>query len=105
MSTELVSDARESLATGAATPPTLFIEEVRVAERFWDFFTANIYNKHTRRAYCNAVCKFSEFCAERGVHDLAYEKPVYISAYIESLQHGFAKTHDQAAPRGNPHAL
>lgn len=81
----------QDLAVGDSSPPTLFIKEARAAERFWDFFTANIRNKHTRRAYYNAVCKVSEFCAERGVHDLKYVKPVHVSAYIESLQSGFAK--------------
>ncbi len=80
----------EGLA-GIATPPALFLKEARAAERFWDFFTANIRNPHTRRAYYNAVCKFSEFCAERGVHELEYVKPVHVSAYVESLRHGFAK--------------
>jgi site-specific recombinase XerD len=39
----------------------------------------------------NAACKFSEFCAERGVHDLAQVKPVHVAGYIESLRAGFAK--------------
>lgn len=68
------------LAAGDTGPPTLFIKEERAAERFWNFFTANIRNKHTRRAYFNAACKFSEFCAERGVHELKYVKAVHISA-------------------------
>lgn len=92
MSTSLITlDAPESLAVQELNPPALFLQEARAAERFWDFFTANIRNKHTRRAYYNAVCKFSEFCAELDVHDLEYVKPVHVSAYIESLQSGFAK--------------
>jgi site-specific recombinase XerD len=74
-----------------ASPPALFLKEARAAERFFDFFTANIQNKHTRRAYYNAICKFSEFCAEAGVHDLAHVKPVHVAGYIESLREGFAK--------------
>ena len=74
-----------------AKAPALFLQEARAAERFFDFFTANIRNKHTRRAYYNAACKFSEFCAERGVHDLAHVKPVHVAGYIESLREGFAK--------------
>jgi site-specific recombinase XerD len=75
----------------SAKPPTLFLRQARATERFFDFFTANIQNKHTRRAYYNAACKFSEFCAERGVHDLARVKPVHVAGYIESLRDGFAK--------------
>jgi site-specific recombinase XerD len=92
MSMEVVSlDTHESLATGPGSPPTLFIEEARTAEPFWDFFTANIRNQHTRRAYYNATCRFSEFCAERGIHHLGNVKPLHVSAYIECLRHCFAK--------------
>lgn len=59
----------QDLTTMASKPPALFLKEARAADRFLDFFTANIRNKHTRRAYYNAACKFSEFCAERGVFD------------------------------------
>ena len=83
--------APTDLAAADSSPPALFLKEARAAERFFDFFTVNIQNKHTRRAYYNAACKFSEFCAERGVHDLAYVKPVHVAGYIESLRDGFAK--------------
>jgi site-specific recombinase XerD len=72
-------------------PPALFVKEAKAAERFWDFFTANIRNRHTRRAYYNGICKFAEFCAERGVHDLAYVKPIHVAGYVESLRDNFAK--------------
>src|SRR5579862_9592243 len=79
------------LADGSGCPPALFLKEARAAERFFDFFTANIRNKHTRRAYFNAACRFSEFCAKHGVHDLARVKPVHVAGYVESLRKGFAK--------------
>jgi site-specific recombinase XerD len=84
-------NAPADLAAGDGGPPALFLKEARAAERFFDFFTANIRNRHTRRAYYNAACKFSEFCAERGVHDLAHVRPVHVAGYIESLREGFAK--------------
>jgi len=80
-----------NLTAGDGSPPTLFFKEARAAERFFDFFTANIRNRNTRRAYYNAACRFSEFCAERGVHDLANVKPIHVAGYIESLLSGFAK--------------
>jgi site-specific recombinase XerD len=90
-STELVVlDPLQGLADISSKAPALFLKEARATERFFDFFTANIQNKHTRRAYYNAACKFSEFCAERGVHDLAHVKPVHVAGYIESLREGFA---------------
>src|ERR1700739_4888090 len=79
------------LAAGDGLPPALFLREARAAERFFDFFTATIRNRHTRRAYYNAASKFSEFCAERGVHDLARVKPVHVAGYVESLLLGFAQ--------------
>jgi integrase/recombinase XerD len=87
----IVPDALRDLAENGAKVPALFIQEARAFERFFDFFTANIRNPHTRRAYYNAACKFSEFCAERGVRDLAHVKPVHVAAYVESLREGFAK--------------
>ena len=92
MSTALVPlDAPTDLAAQGGSPPALFLKEARAAERFFDFFTANIQNKHTRRAYYNAACRFSTFCAECGVHDLECVKPVHVAAYVESLREGFAK--------------
>jgi site-specific recombinase XerD len=83
--------APADLAAVDSSPPALFLKAARAAERFFDFFTANIQNKHTRRAYFNAACRFSEFCAEHGVHDLAHVKPVHVAGYVESLRQGFAK--------------
>jgi hypothetical protein len=79
------------LVGGDSMAPALFVKEARAAERFWDFFTANIRNRHTRRAYYNAICKFAEFRAERGVHDLEYVKPIHVAGYVESLLSGFSK--------------
>jgi len=83
--------APTDLAAADSSPPTLFLKEARAAERFFDFFTANIRNRNTRRAYYNAACRFSELCAERGVYDLAHVKPVHVAGYVESLREGFAK--------------
>jgi hypothetical protein len=64
ISTEVVVlEPLQGLADIGSIAPALFLKEARAAERFFDFFTANIQNKHARRAYYNAACKFSEFCA------------------------------------------
>jgi site-specific recombinase XerD len=90
--TEIIPiDPLHGLAEHGAKAPALFLQQARASERFFDFFTSNIRNKHTRRAYYNAACRFSEFCAERGVHDLAHMKPVHVAGYVESLLPGFAK--------------
>lgn len=73
------------LAAIAAKPPTLFLPHQKTAERFFGFFTANIRNKNTRRAYYKAACRFSDWCEGRGLLDLADVKPPHVAAYIEML--------------------
>lgn len=80
-----------ALAGLAAKPPALFLPDEKAADRFYGFFTANIRNANTRRAYFKAACRFSDWCAGRGVTDLAQVKPLHVSAYIESLQGDLAK--------------
>src|SRR5450759_4867741 len=73
------------LATVAARLPALFVAGPKAAERFWEFFTANIRNKNTRRAYYKAACRFSDWCAGHGLPDLALVKPIHVAAFIEEL--------------------
>jgi site-specific recombinase XerD len=61
------------------------------AERFFEFFTANIRNKNTRRAYYKAACRFSDWCDRKGLHGLAKVKPVHVAAYIEGLLQELAR--------------
>jgi integrase/recombinase XerD len=68
-----------------ARPPALFLPHAKAAERFFDFFTANIRNKNTRRAYYKAVCRFAEWSEAKGLRDLLAIKPFHIAAYIEGL--------------------
>ena len=65
--------------------PVLFLPNEKAAERFFDFFTSNIRNKNTRRAYYRAVCRFADWCKGRGVGELASVKPLHVAAYIEAL--------------------
>src|SRR5579871_965486 len=73
------------LATIAGRPPALFLPNEKAAERFFGFFTANIRNKNTRRAYYKAACRFSAWCEGRGVLDLGQMKPPHVAAYVEML--------------------
>lgn len=73
------------IAVLAGWPPALFLPNEKAAERFFDFFTANIRNKNTRRVYYKAVCRFSEWCEGRGVHELVQVKPVHVADFIEGL--------------------
>jgi len=80
-----------SLAALADKPSALFLPHAKAAERFFDFFTSNIRNKNTRRAYYKAACRFSEWCEGRGLHELGQVKPLHIAAYIEMLLQELAR--------------
>lgn len=60
--------------------------------RFLDFFTANIRNPHTRRAYGRAVADFLAWCADQGVTGLGEVRPLHVSAWVEM------QTRSHAAP-------
>src|ERR1700722_10782636 len=86
LSAEIISvNEPRALAGVAVKPPTVFLPDEKAAERFFGFFTANIRNKNTRRAYYKAACRFSDWCEGRGLLDLAGVKPPHVAAYIEML--------------------
>jgi len=85
LTTAVVAPPPRSLAVITATPPTLFLPHPKAAERFFEFFTANIRNKNTRRTYYKAACRFAEWCEGRGLHELAQVKPLHVAAYLEVL--------------------
>ena len=64
----------------------------RASMRFLEFFTANIRNPHTRRAYARAADEFLAWCASVGVPSIAAVQPVHVAAWIE------AGTRELAAP-------
>jgi hypothetical protein len=43
----------------------------RASYRFFEFFTANIRNPHTRRAYARAVQQLLVWCEQHGVRSIA----------------------------------
>ena len=55
------------------------------AWRYVEFFTANIRNPHTRRAYARACARFFAWCEERGLTPAAI-RPHDVATYIEQLQ-------------------
>ncbi len=66
--------------------PTLVVAaDSKARERFWEFFAANIRNKHTRRAYAQAVREFLAWCESAGVASIADVRPLHVAAYIEQL--------------------
>ncbi|PHP66736.1 integrase [Zhengella mangrovi] len=53
--------------------------------RFLEFFTANIRNAHTRKAYARAAIDFMDWCAEHGITALPQIQPVHVAAWIEEI--------------------
>jgi site-specific recombinase XerD len=77
------------LATLAAarTPALVSAAGERAAYRFLEFFTAQIRNPHTRRAYARAVGEFCAWLEARGVPSITSVGSVHVAAYVEDLGH------------------
>ena len=58
----------------------------RASYRFLEFFTANIRNPNTRRAYARAAVEFFDWLEARGVTHITSVESVHVAAYIEQLQ-------------------
>ncbi|MGI4748233.1 MAG: site-specific integrase, partial [Janthinobacterium lividum] len=58
----------------------------QAAWRYVEFFTANIRNPNTRRAYARACSRFFTWCEQRGL-GLTGVRPFDVAVYIEELQH------------------
>lgn len=87
MSVEVIRfEGPRELAGIVLKAPALFLPEAKASRRFWEFFTANISNRNTRRAYYKAVCRFSQWCEARGLAHLESVQPIHIAAFIEELE-------------------
>jgi site-specific recombinase XerD len=71
-------------AIGSHAPALVAAAGDRASYRFLEFFTAQIRNPHTRRAYVRAV---GDFCAwlEGRVPSIAAVSSVHVAAYVEEL--------------------
>ncbi len=67
------------------TPALIAVVGERASYRYFEFFTANIRNPHTRRAYARAAQEFFDWLAARGVRELSAIESVHVAAYIEQL--------------------
>ncbi|MGH8227084.1 MAG: tyrosine-type recombinase/integrase [Steroidobacteraceae bacterium] len=73
--------------SGPATSlPALFAPDAQTSRRFIEFFTANIRNPNTRRAYARAATDFANWCERQSLRELRDLEPVHVAAYIEGLQ-------------------
>lgn len=55
----------------------------RAQVRFLEFFTAQIRNPHTRRAYARAAAEFFAWIESVGVASLPQVQPIHVAAWIE----------------------
>lgn len=67
-------NAPRSLAAIGAAAPALFVPNAKAAERFFEFFSANIRNKDTGRAYYRAACRCSERCEDRRADEVSLDQ-------------------------------
>jgi site-specific recombinase XerD len=91
---------------GAVTTPSdTYIVPALIADagdaagcRYIEFFTANINNDHTRRAYARACGRFFAWCEDRGL-TLTTIRPFDVAAWVKELQekHGAPGVKQQLA--------
>jgi Phage integrase, N-terminal SAM-like domain len=101
--TEKVWDGRRRrfwrlpMAFRRSAPALIASADENAQRRFFEFFTANIRNRNTRRAYGLAVREFLLWCEQHGVRSIGAVGPVHVAGYIEQL------TRDRSAPTAKQH--
>ncbi len=81
-----MTQAAQLAIPGTRKLPALFTPTPDAAKKFVEFFTANIRNPHTRKAYTWAVSEFATWCERHGMLSLQAIQPVHVATYIETLQ-------------------
>ena len=89
--TQLPATITQSEITSSTAHPALVVPAL-IADlgddaswRYIEFFTANIRNPNTRRAYARACARFFAWCEDRGL-SLTAIRPFDVATYIERLQ-------------------
>ena len=92
MTQSLIIPTRLLAAAGApaGSVPSLFLRTEDRGKRFREFFTANIRNKNTRKAYFVAVARFSDWCEQKKL-SLEQVQPIHVAGYIEELMREHSK--------------
>ena len=70
-------------------PAALFTPTPKAAKRVLEFFTAEVNNDHTRKAYLNATRRFAAWCETHGLYELAAVQPFHVAAFVKELQGQF----------------
>src|SRR5580658_7364683 len=85
MTTKIILAPRPELQ-----PAPLFTPTPKAATRVLEFFTAQINNDHTRKAYLNATRRFARWCDAKGIRQLADVQPIHVASFIKELQGEFS---------------
>ena len=84
MTSDLILSPAPSLTSAALYAPT-----PKAAQRVLEFFTAQINNDHTRKAYLNATRRFADWCAAHGLQQLDQVQAFHVAAFVKHLQGQF----------------
>ena len=85
-----MSNALITVGGTTASLPALFAPTPAAGRRYIEFFTANIRNTNTRKAYARAAAEFATWCDQAGLSELRDIEPVHVAAYVETLQRRLA---------------
>jgi len=83
--TEIVLSPAPELA-----PAGIFAPNPKAARRTLEFFTAQVNNDHTRKAYLNATRRFAEWCDQKGIRQLSDVQAFHVAAFVKDLQGDFS---------------
>jgi integrase/recombinase XerD len=87
----------------AVLPARLFTPTPKSAKRVFEFFTTQIENDHTRKAYLNATRRFAQWCEARGIRELAGVETFHVAAFIKDLQNKELQEKPFSAPTVKQH--
>jgi len=76
--------------TPELSPASLYAPNAKAKRRVAEFFTTQINNDHTRKAYLNAARRFSTWCEAHGLHELFSVEPIHIAAFVKALEKEFS---------------
>lgn len=67
--------------------PLMVRTDTPTKRRFTEFFTAQIRNQNTRRAYAKAAIEFLQWCEARGATTFSLITPIHVAGWIEEMTH------------------
>src|ERR1700693_1118353 len=66
--------------------PEVFAPDAAAAKSYVHFFTANIENPHTQRAYARSAWEFALWCEQNDLRALTDIEPFHVAVYIKTLE-------------------